>query len=74
MADLLIAGIEDDGTELADDVRDCIEENIDEDAFAEVFALAIVDPDLFEEDPPEDFLSLFFDLAADCPELAESSG
>jgi hypothetical protein len=74
MAELLVASIEGEGTELSDDARDCLEENIDEDAFGEFFAQAFADPEAFEDEPPEEFVSMFFQLAADCPELVESSG
>jgi hypothetical protein len=71
MADLFISGVEEDGGEVSDDLRACLEENIDEERFAEVFGQAFVDPAVFDDEPPEEFMSLFFELAAACPEIAE---
>ena len=37
IADLIVIGIEEDGAEVPDDLRACLEENIDDEAFADVF-------------------------------------
>ena len=74
MADLLVTSIEGEGADVGDDLRDCLEENVEQDAWAEVFTQAIVDPDSFENEPPEEFTTLFLELASECPDLIEISG
>lgn len=68
VGELLIADEGSAGAEIPDGLVDCIDDNIEEDAFFDFFAASIVDEELLDEGAAA---ALFADLAEACPSFGE---
>ncbi len=71
VGELVLAGARTTGAEIPDDLVDCIDENVDEDAFFDFVADSIIDPEAVSE---EAAVAPFSEVAGACPGFSDLMG
>lgn len=71
VGDLFLAGARQSGIEVPDDLAECINDNVDEDAFYDLVAQSIIAEDGIDDAAAG---AIFTDVAEACPEFADFGG
>lgn len=71
VGELFLAGARESGVEVPDGLAECIDDNVDEDAFYDLVAQSIIDEESVDEAASA---ALFTDVAEACPEFSQFGG